>query len=209
MNSITEKIFYKNDSSQNQRFVISANIPNPIVWQVSKVETMLSGGFGLQRLTFAQTEYNQSTDYVDKNAKNPDGTKDIYAMYADYNMSTVVPTDPDDSDVMQSITCVITASTNQIKVGGSYKTLTTKFYNTSGEDVTEVYLSSITPSSWTAVIDDVDVTSSDLITWRETDSVNVMKVKFGTDKSYLTKVLVIRCSVGDIVGEIQMEIVAL
>ena len=50
---------------------------NPRVWKVSKCEDMLMGDFGLMRLTFVQEAFNNAIDFVDYNAKNPDGTKDV------------------------------------------------------------------------------------------------------------------------------------
>lgn len=209
MNSITEKIFYTNGSNQNQRFIISANIPNPIAWQVSKVETMSSGVFGLQRLTFAQIEFNPATDYIDGAAVNPDGTRDIYAMYADYNMSAVKPSDPGGSVPSSEMSCIIKSSTDEIKIGGSYKMLEARLYDVSGADVTDGCIDSIGALSWTAEIDGNDITESPLISWRETDTPNTVKIKFGDDRSCMGKTLVVKCSAGDAVGKIQFEIISL
>lgn len=208
LNDITEKVFYVNDENQNQRLIISAMTKNPRAWQVSKCEDMLMGDFGLLRLTFIQVAFNKTIDYVDYNATNPDGSKDVYAMYAGYYGSTIAPDEGDDIDPTSNI-CILTASTNTIKVGGSYKTITAKFYDDSGADITDVYLSDISESSWMFYIDGIEVDGGDLITILYQETANKIKVKFFNDMSYLAKILVIRCTVGNIIGEISLEITSL
>ena len=205
MNPITEKIFYVNDANQNQRFIISAMTENPRTWQVSKCEDMLMGDFGLMRLTFTQQAFNDAIDFVDYNAVNPDGSKDVYAMYANYYESSVVPEEDTNID-STSNTCVLSASTNTIKVGGSYKTITATFYDNSGIDVTDTYLSDLSVDNWKFYIDDVEIKNGDLITVLEQTATNKIKVRFANDMNYLTKVLVIQCVIGDIVGQLSLEI---
>lgn len=205
MNLIAEKIFYTNEINQNQRLIVSAMLNNPIVWQVSKCETMLMGEFGLMRLTFKQVAFNDSTDYIDKNATNPDGTKDVYAMYANYLDSTVTPVEPSES-IVHGNTCVLSSSTSTIKSGGSYKTITANFYDSDGTDITENYLSELSVANWQFFIDETEVTDSDLITVLAQTQTNKIKVKFAKNDDYLTKVLVVRCTVQGIVGELSLEI---
>lgn len=205
MNLITEKIFYTNDTNQNQRLIISAMLNNPIVWQVSKCETMLMGEFGLMRLTFKQVAFNDSTDCIDRNATNPDGTKDVYAMYANYLDSTVTPVEPSDP-IVQGNTCVLSSSTSTIKSGGSYKTITANFYDGDGTDIAENYLSELSVANWQFFIDETEVTDSDLITVLAQTQTNKVKVKFAKNDDYLTKVLVVRCTVQGVVGELSLEI---
>ena len=205
LNPITEKVFYVNDANQNQRLVISAMTENPRTWKVSKCEDMLMGDFGLMRLTFVQVAFNKSTDFVDYNAINPDGSKDVYAMYASYYDSFVTP-EEDTNTEANSNTCILSASTNTIKVGGSYKTITASFYDNSGTDITDTYLSELSANNWKFYIDDDEIENGDLITILEQTTPNKIKVKFANNMNYLTKILVIRCVVGDIVGKISLEI---
>ena len=178
---------------------------NPRTWQVSKCEDMLMGDFGLMRLTFVQVAFNNAIDFVDYNATNPDGSKDVYAMYASYYESSVVPeegTNVNDS----SKTCVLSASTNTIKAGGSYKTITATFYDNSGTNITDTYLSELSVDSWKFYIDGVEIKNGDLITVLEQTASNKIKARFANDMNYLTKVLMVRCAVGDVVGELSLEI---
>ena len=205
LNPITEKVFYVNGANQNQRLIISAMTENPRTWKVSKCEDMLMGDFGLMRLTFVQEAFNSATDFVDYNATNPDGSRDVYAMYASYYESSVLP-EKDTSTEIISNACTLSASTNTIKVGGSYKTITATFYDNSGTDVTDAYLSELSVDNWKFYIDDAEVKNGELITVLEQTPANKVKVKFSNDMSYLTKILVVQCTVGDIVGKLSLEI---
>ena len=178
---------------------------NPRTWKVSKCEDMLMGDFGLMRLTFVQEAFNDAIDFVDYNAINPDGSKDTYAMYASYYESSVVP-EKDTNVEITSDTCILSASTNTIKTGGSYKTITVSFYDNSRVDITDTYLSELSMDNWKFYIDGVEIKNGDLITVLEQTTPNKIKVKFVNDTNYLTKVLVIQCAVGDVIGKLSLEI---
>ena len=204
LNPITEKVFYINDANQNQRLIISAMSENPRTWKVSKCEDMLMGDFGLMRLTFVQEAFNKAVDFVDYNAINPDGSKDVYAMYADYYESSVAPEDVVDEVV--SNRCILSASTNNIKAGGSYKTITVDFYDSYGSNITDSYLSELSANNWTFYIDDINIENGDLITTIEQVGTNKIKVRFANNRDYLTKILVIQCAIDGMVGQLSLEI---
>lgn len=208
MNSITEKIFYVDDSNQNQRFIISAMTSNARTWQVSKCEDMLMGEFGLMRLTFVQVAFNPAVDFIDYDAVNPDGSKDVYAMYANYYESSVAPIVTPQSGSSTKV-CKLLSSTNTIKSGGSYKTITAKLYDELGADVTEKYLSYISTESWSFYIDGVEISNTGLITILKQEEVNKIKVRFANNDDYLTKTLLIQCVMDNVVGELSLEIVKL
>ena len=208
MNSITEKLFYVNDANQNQRLIISAMTENPRVWKVSKYEDMLMGEFGLVRLTFVQDAFNEAVDYVDYNSINPDGSKDTYSMYANYFISSVLPTETA-NNIDSLDKCVLSASTDTIKAGGSYKTITAKFYNSLGEDITNTYLSSLSIDSWSFYIDDDKIENEKLITMLKQSEPNKIKIKFTNDMDYFSKILVVKCFIGDVVGQLSLEITSL
>lgn len=205
LNPITEKVFYVNDANQNQRLIISAMTENPRTWQVSKCEDMLMGDFGLMRLTFVQVAFNDAIDFIDYNATNPDGSKDVYAMYASYYESPVIPEEDITIETASNV-CVLSASTNTIKAGGSYKTITATFYDNSGTDITDTYLSELSVDNWKFYIDDVEIKNGDLITVLEQTNANKVKVKFANNMDYLTKILLVKFTAGDIVGQLSLEI---
>ena len=188
LNSITDKIWYTDDQSKTMRVLVSAFTDHPIAWKISKVEN--SQPLGIQRLTLYQTFFEQNHDYIEKDS---DGY--IIGMWADYFSDGVTPTDPSTPTLLPSIYSKISASTDSIKVGGSYKTLTLNIFKGSDDDITKEY--SDATFTWSCSIDDEDWT--DKVTWRPA-AYNRMKVKFPDDRSQLTKVITFKCTVikGDI-----------
>ena len=188
LNSITDKIWYTDDQSKTMRVLVSAFTDHPIAWKISKVEN--SQPLGIQRLTLYQTFFEQNHDYIEKDS---DGY--IIGMWADYFSDGVTPTDPSTPTLLPSIYSKISASTDSIKVGGSYKTLTLNIFKDSDDDITKEY--SDATFTWSCSIGDEDWT--DKVTWRPA-AYNQMKVKFPDDRSQLTKLITFKCTVikGDI-----------
>lgn len=87
----------------------------------------------------------------------------------------------------------IESSSNTIKIGGSYKTLTAKVLDASGNDVTANY--SDATFTWTCSINDEDYTNN--CTWRDGTEFNQKKLKMSTDMSYAEKNMVVTVVIGD------------
>ena len=193
MNLITEKIHYiAEDSEDNQRLIISSLSPNPSVWIVSKIQDI--SPFGVLKLTYKQTVFNEHTDFIDW---------DTGDMYADYYINDIAPIE---EPVITSDYSVITALNNYIKLGGSYKLLTVSFVDEDGNDVTSKYSVYIEPECWKCFIDEDDYTENELITWLPQEDKTKMKIKIGKDLSLLSKILKIQCTVKDVIGEIELEL---
>lgn len=188
LNSITDKIWYTDDQSKTMRVLVSAFTDHPIAWKISKVEN--SQSLGIQRLTLYQTFFEQNHDYIEKDS---DGY--IIGMWADYFSDGVTPTDPSAPALLPSVYSKISASTDSLKVGGSYKTLTLNIFKDSDDDITKEY--SDATFTWSCSIGNEDWT--DKVTWRPA-AYNQMKVKFPDDRSQLTKLITFKCTVikGDI-----------
>ena len=188
LNSITDKIWYTDDQSKTMRVLVSAFTDHPIAWKISKVEN--SQPLGIQRLTLYQTFFEQNHDYIEKDS---DGY--IIGMWADYFSDGVTPTDPSTPTFLPSVYSKISASTDSLKVGGSYKTLTLNIFKDSDDDITKEY--SDATFTWSCSIGDEDWT--DKVTWRPA-AYNQMKVKFPDDRSQLTKLITFNCTVikGDV-----------
>ena len=110
---------------------------------------------------------------------------------------TVELTLGDSTEVIPTMTAQIYASTDTIKVGGSYKTIKMMFYDADSIDVTTDTIANLTADDfdWTYTIDGVDYeTNTDVLTIRAGTTVNSTKVLFANDRSYLTKTLVIGCT---------------
>ena len=102
----------------------------------------------------------------------------------------------------------IESSSNTIKVGGSYKTLTAKVTDANGNDVTSDY--SNATFDWTCSIDGNDYTNN--CTWRAGTEFNQKKIKMSTDMSYAGKYMIVKVVIGDstsgITGTTTLEITA-
>lgn len=102
-------------------------------------------------------------------------------------------------------------STDTIKVGGSYKSLSCKFYDGDDAEITDTVIVDLTREDikWTCEIDGVDYTdNTDVITWLNGSAINQMKIKFANDRSYLTKVLDVKCTVNGITATKSFTITA-
>ena len=104
----------------------------------------------------------------------------------------------------------IETSTNTIKIGGSYKTLTAKVTDANGNDVTSDY--SNATFDWTCSIDGNDYTNN--CTWRAGSEFNQKKLKMSddADMSYIEKNMIVKVVIGDsmsgITGTTTLEISA-
>ena len=153
---------------------------------------------GVIHYTCVQDLYNPHTDVIEY---DEDGN--WIAAWADLkkegNIQQDKPVDPAVVDDYAVITYF--GAKPQLKVNGSYKTLTITYYN-SGE-----LINNQTPGEWSFWIDDVDV--SELIQILSTSDENKIKIKFLGDEEYLDKILVIRNTRDSVVAEINFEIISL
>ena len=200
INDLTKYLYYTHPvSNQNQRMVVSALTEKPIVWKISKVVT--HSPVGVIKINLSQDSWNDHTDYVNLETGE---------MYADYYSSSTEPTDPDTpSPTPSNIYGKITASTSTIKVGGSYKTLTLKLYDADNNEITDATIADLTRDNfvWTCSCDGIDLTNSDKVNWLSGSGINQAKIKFADDRSYLDKILVIKCVVDDIVVTEEFELI--
>lgn len=179
------------------RVLVGALTEKPVAWTVSKVEN--ANELGIQMLTLYQDFFDEHTDYVNLETGE---------MYADYYGSYIEPitlpesTIPIKSDVYGKIT----SSTSTIKIGGSYKNLTTQLYDANGNDITDTF--SDETFNWSCSIEGEDISSkTDVITWLNGTQFNQKKIRFSNDRSYLDKVLNIRCTIADISIDAKFELI--
>lgn len=191
-NDITKTLYY------NVRTIISADLPEPITWRVTKVESVSHKGNIL--FTFAQNNFDQHHDYIER-----DDEGRLIGMWADYHRDTNLPSDkPIQTNTYLSgdyAEITFAGKEPHIKVNGGYKAVTITYYNV------ETPLDDQTPGIWSYFIDDTDVT--DLIKVLETESPNTIKIKFMGDENYLGKVLTVKNIRNAIVAELQLYIVSL
>ena len=118
---------------------------------------------------------------------------------------TTEPTTPTPTPT-ETYNVTIESSTNTIKVGGSYKSLTAKVTDANGNDVTANYADAT--FDWTCSIDGNDYTNN--CTWRNGSEFNQKKLKMSNDMSYVEKNLIVTVVIGDsrITGTTTLEITA-
>ena len=120
---------------------------------------------------------------------------------------TTEPTTPTpEPEPTETYNVTIESSSNTIKVGGSYKTLTAKVTDANGNDVTANY--SNATFDWTCSIDGNDYTNN--CTWRNGTEFNQKKLKMSTDMSYAGKNMIVKVVIGNsmITGTTTLEITA-
>ena len=189
----TETLFY------NIRMIIDAKVESePRAWLISKVNRISPNG--ICRVTLTQDNFDQHNDYVEK---DEDGN--IVGMWANYFNSNVEPTpviQDDDTALFSSVTSKITCSGRpQIKIGGSAKTFTVRYYDYNDEEISDHVT-----GSWEFFIDGESLPNN-LMNLSYQD--NKVKVKFLGDDSYIGKILTIKNTSEDAVSELQIEIIAL
>lgn len=184
----TETLFY------NHRMIIDTKVESePRAWLISKVNRISPNG--IARVALTQDSYDQHKDYIEYDHEGK-----IIGAWADWFSSNIQPT-PVDIDTPSTITSSITCSgKQQLKVGGSAKTLTVVFYDENGEPTD--YQS----GEWSYAIDDADV--SDLLTVTNVADGKI-KVKFDGDDSYINKILRVTFTAGDIISTLDLEILPL
>ncbi len=80
--------------------------------------------------------------------------------------------------------------TKSLKVGGSYKLLTAKIYDSSNVEQTDSYLNGT--FTWQCYLDDEDYTEK--VIWLSQKDSNKIKIKFPDERSCLGKVLDVKCT---------------
>ena len=184
LNSITDKLDYLRENGINQRVILSAKTNKPLTWKMSKVEN--TKPIGILKLTLSQDTFNPHTDYIEK-----DENGKIIGMWADYFSSDLsVPVDePVPLKPTNYVGCNIVCSANNVKVGGTYKTITSNFYNETYEDISDEYKD--IERVWNFYIDDILVNK--LVDVKYDVNKNIIKIKFKDDKQYIGKSLLIEC----------------
>ena len=190
-NDISKTLFY------NTRSIISADLPEPIAWRVTKVEGLVHKGNIM--FTFAQDAFDQHHDYIER---NEDGN--LIGMWANYFKDINLPTQPDEPiPILDDTYAEITYAGKEphVKVNGGYKAITIQYYSKTTEIVDQ------TPGNWEFYIDQVEV--SDLIKVMETDTPNTIKIKFLGNEEFLGNVLTVKNTRNEIIGKLNLEITSL
>lgn len=106
-------------------------------------------------------------------------------------------------------TLSITSSSDTIKVGGSYKTLTCLFTDKDGQDITETVVADMTTAdfTWTCFIDGTEYTNDSMVVWYKGSSTNSKRIKLTSDAtSYLGQTLTVKVTVNGVTASKDLEI---
>ncbi len=154
-----------------------------------------------ERLTKGTVTYSSSDPEIVSINENgyvtflQDGAATIYIYWVEQKIGETIRVICNGETI--SHTLMLSASSNTIKVGGSYKTISAKITDMSGTDITDTITVdngySQNDFKWIASIDGKDVTNADFITWLNVSNLYQIKVKFGDNRTYLTHTLVIKC----------------
>ena len=188
LNRDTEHLYY------NTFLVIDAHVlTEPRVWKISKINR--ANVKGVVVFTCAQDLANQHTlkaDYDD------DGN--VVAWWADWNEGEIEPTQGipnEEPEVIPTTVATISCSgKQQIKIGGSAKTLTVLF-----TDEVEHQ-----PGEWTFSIDDEDASALVEVTLVEEGKI---KIKFIGNDDYIGKVLTATYTSSEAFATLNIEILPL
>ena len=107
-------------------------------------------------------------------------------------------------------TLSLTSSSDNIKVGGSYKTLTCMFTDKNGQDITETVVADMTTADfvWTCFIDGTEYTNDSMVVWHNGTSTNSKRIKLTSDAmSYLGHTLTVKCTVNGVTASKDLEII--
>ena len=103
------------------------------------------------------------------------------------------------------------SSSDNIKVGGSYKTLTCMFADKNGQDITETVVANMTSAdfTWTCFIDGTEYTNNTFVTWKAGTTANSKKIKLSYDaQSYIEYTLTVKVTVNGVTASKDLEIIA-
>lgn len=189
--------------------VTSFDINDGTTYQLSY--TVTNNGNPVYKPTITYSSSDQTIATVDSNGLMTmlkKGTVDITATAYSASVTTTM-TIADTSTPSVDYTMEITASSYSIRVGGSYKSLTVKYYNREGTEITSDVIVNKTREDyvWSAWCEGVDLTNNtSLITWLNGSAVNQEKIKFLDDRSYIGKTLIVKCVTDGITISVDLEI---
>ena len=189
--------------------VSSFDINDGTTYQLSY--TVTNNGNPVYKPTITYSSSDETVATVDSNGLMTmlkKGTVDITATAYSASVTTTM-TIADSSTPSVDYTMEIVASSYSIRVGGSYKSLTVKYYNREGTEITSDVIVNKTREdyAWSAWCDGVDLTNNtSLIKWLNGSGVNQEKIKFLDDRSYIGKTLIVKCVTDGITISVDLEI---
>ena len=103
----------------------------------------------------------------------------------------------------------VSASTDTIKVAGSYKTLSCLFTDLSGDDITETTIIDMSANdfTWTCFVEGTEFTTDSMVVWYKGTAANTKRIKLTSDAmNYLGHTMTIKCTVNGVTASKDLEI---
>ena len=176
--------------------VTSFDIKESTTYQLSYSVT--NNGNPVYNPTITYSSSDETVATVDSNGLMTmlkEGSVNITATAYSASVTTTM-TITDTSTPSLDYTMEIYASTDTLKIGGSYKSLTVKYYNSEGTEITADVIVNKTKADyvWSAWCEGVDLTNdTSFVTWYTKGAVNTEKIKLADNRDYLTKTMTIKC----------------
>nr|DAG12730.1 MAG TPA: Ig-like domain protein [Caudoviricetes sp.] len=106
-------------------------------------------------------------------------------------------------------TLSLTTSSYTIKVNGTYKTMTCRFADKDGQDITDSLVTELSANdfTWTCAVGSTDLTNNSAVVWANGSAVNTKKLKL-TDGAYdyLGQILTVKVTVNGVTASKDLEI---
>ena len=189
--------------------VTSFDIKESNTYQLSYTVTNNDNPVYKPTITYSSSDETVAT--VDSNGLMTmlkEGSVNITATCNDASVTTAM-TITDTSTPSVDYTISITTSTDTIKLGGGYKTLTCLFADKDGQDITETVIANMTTSdfTWTCFIDGTEFTNDSMVVWYHGSSTNRKRIKLTSDAmSYLGQTLTVKVTVNGVTASKDLEI---
>ena len=175
--------------------VTSFDINDSTTYQLSY--TVTNNGSVVENPTITYSSSDETIATVDSNGLMTmlkEGSVNITATAYDASVTTAMTIANSSPSVDYRME--IYASTDIIKLGGSYKTLTVKYYNSEGTEITSDIIANKTREDyvWSAWCEGVDLTNdASFVKWLNSGEVNQTKIKLADNWSYVEKTLTVKC----------------
>ena len=203
---LERKAMPQDDYAITYNGVTSFDMNDSTTYQLSYTVTNNGSVVGNPTIHYSSSDETIAT--VDSNGLMTmlkEGTVDITASYS---IASVTTTMTIANTSAPTYTPSITTSTDTIKIGGSYKTLTCLFTDKDGQDITQTVIANMTSDdfTWTCFIDGTEFTNNSFVTWRAGAEVNQKKIKLGSSaQSYLGHTLTVKVTVNGVTASKDLE----
>ena len=187
--------------------VTSFDLKDSTTYQLSY--TVTNNGSVVENPTIHYSSSDETIATVDSNGLMTmlkEGSVDITAIYS---TASVITTMTIANTSAPTYTLSLTSSSDTIKVNGTYKTMTCRFADKDGQDITDSLVTELSAEdfTWTCAVGSTDLTNNSAVVWANGSAVNTKKIKL-TDGAYdyLGQTLTVKVTVNGVTASKDLEI---